>query len=57
MLIDLSKSLAELTGTDWGLPPSDCGEMVRLRHQLRRTALSSVTDEELARLIEIGVVP
>jgi hypothetical protein len=32
--IDTSKSLAELTGIDWGIAPADTGTLVRERHEI-----------------------
>jgi hypothetical protein len=41
--IDTSKSLAELTGVDWGLAPADAGTLVRERHEIRRTPIRKLT--------------
>src|SRR5689334_1688090 len=54
-VIDTSKSLAELTGTDWGAAPSAARELVRERHELHRTPVRDLTDESIARLLDMGV--
>jgi hypothetical protein len=54
-MINRSKSLTEITGIDWGPPPPDCRELVRLRHELRRKPIAELTDDDLARLVEITV--
>src|SRR4051794_26608076 len=53
--IDTSKSLAELTGTDWGAAPNDARELVRERHELHRTPVRDLSDLAVARLLDMGV--
>lgn len=52
--IDLSKSLAELTGIDWGPPPPEVGTLIRERHEIRRTPLRDVSDAAIIRFLEMN---
>ncbi len=52
--MDTSKSLAELTGTDWGPPPPAASSLIQERHVFRRTPLKNLTDNALMRLLDIG---
>jgi len=52
--IDGSKSLAELTGVDWGPPPPDARLLVQERHETRRTPLAVWTSRELIRFLAMG---
>lgn len=52
--IDSSKSLAELTGVDWGVAPAGVGSLIQERHELRRTPIRDLSDKLIARLLDIG---
>ena len=52
--LDTSKSLAELSGVDWGPPPADASELVRSRHEMRRRPIRDLTTEELRRFLDMG---
>lgn len=52
--MDLSKSLAELSGVDWGPPPYGARELVRERHELRRKPIQDWSDEQLQRFLDMG---
>ncbi len=51
---DTSKSLAELSGVDWGPPPPRARELVRERHELRRKPIRDWSDEHLQRFLDMG---
>jgi hypothetical protein len=55
--IDTSKSLAELTGVDWGLPPSGASTLVRERHEMRRKPLGQLSPDQIRRLLDMGCEP
>lgn len=55
MSIDLSKSLAELTNTDWGPPPAGASSLIHERHLLHRTPISQLSQEALVRLLRAGI--
>jgi hypothetical protein len=52
--IDTSKSLAELTGIDWGSAPAEAGTLVRERHQLRRTPIHDLPHDAIVRFLDMG---
>jgi hypothetical protein len=52
--IDTSKSLAELTGIDWGAAPAEVGTLVRERHELRRTPLRDWSHAAVVRFLDMG---
>src|SRR4051812_42220890 len=52
--IDSRKTLAELTGADWGPPPPDARIAVVERHEARRNRLADWTTRELVRFLCIG---
>ncbi len=52
--IDTSKSLAELTGVDWGLAPADAGTLVRERHEIRRTPIRGLPHAAIVRFLDMG---
>ncbi len=52
--IDTSKSLAELSGVDWGPPPAAGSLLLRERHELRRRPIAHFTHAELIRFLEMG---
>jgi hypothetical protein len=49
-----SKSLAELSGVDWGPPPRGASLLVQERHALRRKPIRDLYTEDLRRLLDIG---
>ena len=53
MRIDATKSLAELSGTDWGAPPPQSTFRLRERHEARRCALKKLDFAGIRLLIEI----
>ena len=55
--IDSSKSLAELTGVDWGLPPLGANTLVRERHELRRKPLGQLSPDQVRQLLDMGCEP
>ena len=52
--IDTSKSLAELTGVDWGVAPADAGTLVRERHEIRRTSIQNLPHAAIVRFLDMG---
>jgi len=52
--MDASKSLAELSGTDWGQAPAAASTLIRERHEFRRTPISQLTRPAFVRLLDIG---
>jgi len=52
--IDTSKSLAQLTGVDWGPAPADARELVRERHEVRRTPIRELPDTTIVRFLQMG---
>lgn len=52
--IDTSKSLAELTGIDWGVAPADAGTLVRERHEIRRTPIRDLPHVAVVRFLDMG---
>lgn len=52
--IDVSKSLAELTGIDWGAAPAGAGTLVRERHHIRRTPIRELPDAAIVRFLDMG---
>ena len=52
--MDTSKSLAELTGIDWGPAPAQAPLLIRERHEYRRTTLKTLSNEGLIRLLSLG---
>ncbi len=52
--MDVSQSLAELSGIDWGPAPATASELIRERHDFRRTPLKDLTDAGLVRLLDLG---
>jgi len=52
--IDTSKSLAELTGIDWGVAPADAGTLVRERHEIRRTPIRDLPHAAIIRFLDMG---
>ena len=52
--IDTAKSLAELSGVDWGQPPVGASELVRERHELRRRPIRDLSVEQLRRFMDMG---
>jgi len=53
MDVDDTKSLAQLTGVDWGIAPEGAGSLIRARHEFRRTPLKSLTLPALRRLLSL----
>ena len=53
MKIDTSKSLAELSGVDWGPPPAAGSLLVQERHELRRRPIVQLTHAELIRFLDM----
>jgi hypothetical protein len=54
-LVDATKTLAELTGFDWGPPQPDARMAVQERHEIRSKRLSDWTDHELIKFLCMGV--
>lgn len=54
--IDQSKSLAELTGIDWGPPPAAASILVQERHEIRRRSIALLSNAELIRFLDLGCV-
>ena len=52
--IDTSKSLAQLTGNDWGDPPESARSLVRERHETRRKPLRDLSSAEIVRFLDMG---
>ena len=52
--IDTSKSLAELSGVDWGPPPAGASILVQERHEIRRRPLVRLTQAELIRFLDMN---
>jgi len=52
--VDTRKTLAELTGVDWGSPPDDDRVAIVERHVARRKRLADWTTRELVRFLCIG---
>jgi len=52
--IDTSKSLAELTGVDWGVAPAEAGTLVRERHEIRRTSIRDLPHTAIVRFLDMG---
>jgi hypothetical protein len=52
--IDTSKSLADLTGVDWGAAPVEAGTLVRERHEIRRTPLRALPHAAIVRFLDMG---
>ena len=50
---DETKSLAQLTGIDWGTAPEGAGSLVRDRHEFRRTPLGSLSIPALKRPLSL----
>ena len=48
------KSLADLTGIDWGPPPPGASVLVKERHELRRKPIRELSVEEIRRLLDMG---
>ncbi|MFD1274456.1 contact-dependent growth inhibition system immunity protein [Streptomyces kaempferi] len=48
---DRSRSIEDLEGRRWPDPPSDATALVRAVHALRKSPISDLTVEQLARLI------
>jgi len=55
--IDTSKSLAELTGIDWGAAPAEVGTLVRERHEIRRTPIRDLSPAAIVRFLDMGSDP
>jgi len=53
--IDVTKSLEELTGVDWGDASRNARELVRERHALHRVPLRDLNDADLARFLGMGI--
>jgi|SRR5688572_11204449 len=51
MDVDATQSLAQLTGTDWGIAPEGVGSLIRERHEFRRTPLKNLSFPALMRLL------
>jgi hypothetical protein len=52
--IDTLKSLAELTGVDWGVAPADAGTLVRERHEIRRMPIRELPHAAIVRFLDMG---
>lgn len=52
--IDISKSLADLTGVDWGPAPPDAGTLIRERHEIRRTPIRDLPHAAIVRFLDMG---
>src|SRR3954453_6880900 len=52
--IDTAKSLAELTGVDWGVAPAAVGTVVRERHEMHRTPVRDLPHTAIVRFLHIG---
>jgi hypothetical protein len=52
--IDTSKSLAELSGIDWGPPPAAASILVQERHEIRLRPIARLTHAELIRFLDMG---
>ncbi len=52
--VDTSKSLADLTGIDWGVAPADVGTLVRERHEIRRTPIRDLPHAAIVRFLDMG---
>jgi len=50
---DETKSLTQLTGTDWGSAPADAKTLVRESHEFRRTPLQDLPTLALKRLLSL----
>lgn len=55
MNIDLNKSLAELTGIDWGEAPIAAGTLVKERHTWHRMPVGLLPDCALGRFLDSGI--
>lgn len=55
MHIDASKSLAELTGVDWGPPPQQASSLVQERYVWHRMPLAALPAQALIRFIKCGI--
>jgi hypothetical protein len=53
--IDQTKSLAELTGVDWGPAPEGVSTSVRTRHEWHRLPLHELPDAALLRFVQSGI--
>ena len=53
--IDTSKSLAELTGIDWGPAPAEAPILIRERHKIRRTPICRLPDDAIVRFLDMGI--
>jgi hypothetical protein len=53
MDVDDTKSLAQLTGVEWGIAPEGAGSLIRDRHEFRRTPLKSLTLPALRRMLSL----
>ena|SRR2546426_3418525 len=51
--IDTSKSIAELSGVDWGPPPAAASILVQERHELRRRPITRLSHAELIRFLDM----
>jgi hypothetical protein len=52
--IDSSKSLAQLTGVDWGDAPADARILARERHAFRRTPIRELSNDAIVRCLDGG---
>ncbi|MDB6174096.1 MAG: hypothetical protein JWL59_3407 [Chthoniobacteraceae bacterium] len=50
---DVTKSLAQLTGVDWGMAPEKASSLVRDRHEFRQTPMGSLSIPALTRLLAL----
>ena len=52
--MDTSKSLAQLTGNDWGVAPAHVGTLIRERHEIRRTPIRDSPHAAIVRFLDMG---
>ena len=51
--VDTNRTLVELTGVDWGPPPTDARIVLQERHETRRKRLGDWTHQELIRFLRM----
>jgi hypothetical protein len=54
LAIDLDRSMAQLSGVDWGKIPTDADTQLRARHVFYRTPLKELSHVGFIRLLNIG---
>ncbi|HTH46000.1 MAG TPA: hypothetical protein VMB21_00685 [Candidatus Limnocylindria bacterium] len=54
MEIDVTKTLAEITGIDWGPPPDGASSLIQERHSLRRLPIAQLSNPGIVRFLDMG---